>query len=449
MYLREAEGLLSVFFDDQLIFRSDQRVELAGLNHSDNVPIGVIASGAHTLSFRLDAYNNTQSEIDISRIQLGKMEVSTSPVDTTPPVITPTASGTQGNNGWYKSDVTVSWSVLDSESAIATQGGCGTTAITTDTSGITFTCSATSGGGTASKSVTIQRDATVPTIAGSVSPAANANGWRNSAVTVSFTCTDATSGIATCTAPQTLGEGANQSASGTATDKADNTANTSVIGINVDLTAPTVSVTGVVNGASYPIGSVPTVGCDTKDVLSEVQTNATPSVTGGDANGLGTFTARCTGATDKAGNAAGAASVTYQVNGAPPSTSSTFSTFSVNPLRINQRLKTLFLLSNFTLGQGNNGIDPTKEPVTLTIAGFTTTISPGSFRKGPAGVYAFAGKINNVAIEMLIAPLGNNRFGFQVAAYGANLSGTKNPVMVEFLIGDDSGTARVNNAIIR
>ena len=55
----------------------------------------------------------------------------------------------------------------------------------------------------------------------------------------------------------------------------------------------------------------------------------------------------------------------------------------------------------------------------------------------------------SVSIEALIVPLGNNRFGFQVAAYGANLSGTKNPVTVGLLIGDDSGTTTVNNAIIR
>ena len=60
----------------------------------------------------------------------------------------------------------------------------------------------------------------------------------------------------------------------------------------------------------------------------------------------------------------------------------------------------------------------------------------------------FPGRFNNVWIEALIAPLGNNRFGFQAAAYGANLSGTKNPVTVKLTIGNDSGTTSVN-AIIR
>ena len=399
-------------------------------------------AGTRTLCVRgADAFANTSAEACTT--------VTVSAVDNTPPVIKANVDGTQGQNGWYTSNVAVSWAVVDNESAITSKVGCDSTTVADDTTGRTLTCTATSGGGTASQSVTIQRDATAPTITGSASPAANARGWNNSAVMVSFACTDATSGVAGCTAPQTLGEGANQSASGSATDNAGNTASTSVTGINIDLIPPTVSVTGVTHDAIYTHGSVPTAGCETTDVLSGVQTSATPSVTGGDANGLGTFTANCTGATDNADNA-GSASVTYQVTSAPPPpTTFTFNPFSVNQLNLNQRFKTLFLLSNFTLGQGSDGINPATEPVTFRIANFTITIPAGSFRKGLTGAYAFAGKINSISIEALIASLGNNRFGFQAAAYGANLSGTTNPVTVGLTIGNDSGTTSVNNAIIR
>jgi len=123
------------------------------------------------------------------------------------------------------------------------------------------------------------------------------------------------------------------------------------------------------------------------------------------------------------------------------------SVFSVNQLSISQRLKTLFLLSNFTLGKDSNGINPVQDAVTLTIANYTITIPAGSFRKRPAGVFAFAGKINNVSIEGLITLLGSNRFLFQVAAYSANLGGMKNPVKVGLAIGDDSGTTSVNAVI--
>lgn len=86
------------------------------------------------------------------------------PTDATPPVIIASVSGTLGNNGWYVSDVTVSWNVSDPESAISSSSGCGPTTINTDTAGTTLTCTATSAGGTSSESVTIMRDATVPTV---------------------------------------------------------------------------------------------------------------------------------------------------------------------------------------------------------------------------------------------------------------------------------------------
>ncbi len=91
--------------------------------------------------------------------------IDCTPADTTPPDITPNISGTLGNNGWYVSDVTVSWTVTDDESAI-TSDACPTTTITSDTIGQTVSCSATSAGGTATKSVTIKRDATKPTFGG-------------------------------------------------------------------------------------------------------------------------------------------------------------------------------------------------------------------------------------------------------------------------------------------
>jgi hypothetical protein len=87
------------------------------------------------------------------------------PTDTTAPVIVPTITGTMGTGGWYRSDVTVSWSVTDAESPVSTSG-CATQVITSDTSasGIPLTCSASSAGGASSQTVTIKRDAAAPTV---------------------------------------------------------------------------------------------------------------------------------------------------------------------------------------------------------------------------------------------------------------------------------------------
>ena len=133
------------------------------------------------------------------------------PSDTTPPVIMPNVSGTLGDNGWYVSDVSVTWTVTDPESAITSETGCEPTTINYDTAGVPLTCIATSAGGTNSQSVTIKRDATPPTISGAAAPAPNAAGWNNTDVIVSFTCSDSLSDVASCGPNQTLSsDGAGQ-----------------------------------------------------------------------------------------------------------------------------------------------------------------------------------------------------------------------------------------------
>ncbi len=133
-------------------------------------------------------------------------------------------------------------------------------------------------------------------------------------MTVTFSGTDALSGIAGCTLPVVLSnEGAGQAASGTCSDQAGNSsAPATASNIKIDKTAPVVSVTGVSQSGVYTLPNVPVAGCTTQDALSGVATQATVSVTGGNANGVGTFTATCSGALDVAGNP-GAVSVTYAV----------------------------------------------------------------------------------------------------------------------------------------
>jgi hypothetical protein len=235
--------------------------------------------------------------------------------DSTPPVITPAIAGTAGSNGWYVSNVNLTWSVVEAESSISSKSGCDTQNVASDTAGTTFSCSATSVGGTSNQAVTIKRDATLPTISAAAITASNTNGWYNGAVTVHFTCGDNLSGVASCPADQTLtGEGASVgSTAQSATDAAGNaSAPSNVVRVAIDKTAPSVSVTGVSNGASYPLGSVPAAACSTTDALSGVAAQATLSITGGNADGTGSFTATCSGATDKAGNT-GAASASYTV----------------------------------------------------------------------------------------------------------------------------------------
>ena len=116
-----------------------------------------------------------------------------------------------------------------------------------------------------------------PTITASLRPSPNAAGWNNSPVTVTFTCSDRTSGVASCPSPVTVSaEGANQVVSGTATDLAGNTATTSVT-VNLDMTPPT--ITGTIDpppDASGYNSSAVTVTFNCADALSGVASCSPP-----------------------------------------------------------------------------------------------------------------------------------------------------------------------------
>ncbi len=150
--------------------------------------------------------------------------------DTTPPVIIRTVLGTAGQEGWYRSDVSVTWSVTDPGSGITFSSGCEPVTLSNETAGTTLTCSATNGMGvSASVPTTIKIDKTPPVITITV-PTEGAGYVLNSSVTSNFGCSDALSGVANCTGParvptSTLGE---NTFTVTATDKAGNTSTKTV-----------------------------------------------------------------------------------------------------------------------------------------------------------------------------------------------------------------------------
>jgi hypothetical protein len=178
-------------------------------------------------------------------------------------------------------------------------------------------------GNTGYDSHTVKVDKTKPTISASPSGTQGSNGWYKGPVTVTFTCSDpaaangaAGSGIATCPAAEVIGNGANQTVSGTAEDRADNKASTSAGPFNVDTDGPKVDVTGVASGGVYTQGSVPKAACTASDVgPSGLDGSCQVTVSGGLANGVGTFTFTAT-AKDQAGNittVTGSYRVTYNM----------------------------------------------------------------------------------------------------------------------------------------
>jgi hypothetical protein len=132
-------------------------------------------------------------------------------------------------------------------------------------------------GNAANTTVTgINIDTTPPTITGGPDRPANANGWYNAPVTVSFACADPNpangpagqqSTIASCTAPVVLTQGANQSVPGTATDKASNSTGAVVSGINIDTVAPVITTSSTYTPGTWTNQSV-TVNFTCTDNLS-------------------------------------------------------------------------------------------------------------------------------------------------------------------------------------
>ncbi len=104
------------------------------------------------------------------------------------------------------------------------------------------------GSDTAEVTVRVVADRVPPTIASTVNPPANAAGWHQADVTVSFACVDGESGIASCPAPVSVTtEGEDQQVSGTARDRAGNEA-TARVSLDVDKTPPTLSLSGPASG---------------------------------------------------------------------------------------------------------------------------------------------------------------------------------------------------------
>src|SRR5262249_7208371 len=100
--------------------------------------------------------------------------------------------------------------------------------------------------------VTIRIDRDAPTIDSAQAPPANGAGWNNGNVTVTFTCADDLSGVASCTTPTLVTtNGAAQAVSGTAVDNAGNTASTTR-SVSIDKAPP--SITGALSASSNAFG---------------------------------------------------------------------------------------------------------------------------------------------------------------------------------------------------
>jgi Glucodextranase, domain B/Bacterial Ig-like domain len=235
-------------------------------------------------------------------------------LDTTPPTITATTAPPPNAAGIYTSNVTVTFSCTDALSGIAICPPPQT--VTTQGANQVISGTATDiAGNTATSSVTLNiQTSPAPTITAAVSPSPNASGWNNSPVTVIFTCSGGSGGIASCTAPVTVStEGAKQVITGTAVDQSGQTASASAT-VSLDLTPPTVTptVSPSPNTAGWNNSNV-TVSFQCTDGLSGVA--SCPPAIPVTSQGVTVVTSQA--ATDVAGNST-TASILVKLDTTPP-----------------------------------------------------------------------------------------------------------------------------------
>jgi hypothetical protein len=183
-------------------------------------------------------------------------------IDSIAPVTSAAFSPAANGSGWNNSDVTVTLTSSDdppgegvgprdvtySTSGAQTSGNvvvpgasASFTIGTEGTTTITFSGTDFAENAEAPRTAVLMLDKTAPAIQGSASPAANANGWNNSDVTVRFACSDALSGLAAGSPPPATvlsAEGVGAQVDGSCQDVASNLASATVGGINIDKTAP-------------------------------------------------------------------------------------------------------------------------------------------------------------------------------------------------------------------
>jgi hypothetical protein len=153
---------------------------------------------------------------------------------------------------------------------------------------------------------TAPTDVTAPVVMGATDRPADAFiggvGWWTSPVSVSWSATDAGSGlkdpvpgVSTVSA-----QGVSSVPSGPVCDNAGNCASGSV-DVRVDSVGPVITVAGVTSGSVFTAGAVPAVSCTATDATTGLAGGCAVVVAGGNATGVGAFTATAT-ATDNAGN---------------------------------------------------------------------------------------------------------------------------------------------------
>lgn len=356
-------------------------------------------------------------------------ETRTYNLDKTAPVLTYSIDKTPNANGWYNSDVTITFTATDKNNVTITSDalvGTNTLVVPVTSEGKDIEINATAvdiaGNNATPVTVKISIDKTKPEITGKTLTLPNGDGWYDSVVTVHFICNDDRSGEDTCS-PDTIlsAEGAGQSVTGTVTDKAGNTATAIVEPINIDLTAPIIA-TNAVNGKEYtePVKVDVNIDASTSGVKTQsIKLNDNDFVSGTTISTNGLYVLEAS-VTDKAGRST------------PLS-----KTFTV---KINQQNPTLNIVANPSTVQAGT---PTSVTFTVTgngvpVSGATVTLTGAASATLTTLADGTAATTINAASTGLITATAS-KAGFNNGATAVN---------VEDATGSGEGTASGSGTIL-
>jgi hypothetical protein len=239
-------------------------------------------------------------------------------IDKDKPTVTGATADRQPNgNGWYNAPVTVTLAASDPTSGVASCQQLAYNGPDSATASVSGTCRDTAGNVSAPFSFALKYDATAPSVSAGASRGPDANGWYNHPVSVSFSGTDAMSGIDSCTSASYSGpDTSGATLSGSCTDKAGNSASASY-NVQYDASAPNVTIALArppdANGwYNHPVAA---------NASGSDSTSGIDSCSAGSYDGATTDNASLSGScTDKAGNSA-SASIAFKYDATPPSVS--------------------------------------------------------------------------------------------------------------------------------
>src|SRR4029077_3292852 len=212
-------------------FNQDGKLDLAVANRLSNSISILTGKGngsfalTRTLSVGVDPQSvaagdfngDTQMDLATANTTSNNSSILFNTTDIIPPTTLATPSPGPNSNGWNNTSVSVSLTATDNPGGSGvkeihyTIGGnaevvvSGASTLFSLTAqgiySISYPAVDKAGNVETAHTLAVQIDLTAPTITSSQAPAANAAGWNNSNVTVSFSCADDFSGVASCTSP--------------------------------------------------------------------------------------------------------------------------------------------------------------------------------------------------------------------------------------------------------